>query len=126
MDLLKKLFYFFCSILLAYLTAYSFGKFYVYILNLSIRDTLFGISPHAAVYILGAVLSYIFFITFLFTALTTKHKYWWIGILLIPAFIFECFFDLSHIYFPIILALIGWGLGSLIYKFRMRRVNNKK
>lgn len=45
-----------------------------------------------------------------------KSKYWWIGILLIPALVLEVYLDLGHIYFPIILALLGWGIGFGIQK----------
>lgn len=60
---------------------------------------------------------FIFFLTLLFTIFGGEKKYWWIGILLIPAAAFEIYFDFSHIYFPIALGLIGWAIGWLIYKF---------
>lgn len=68
----------------------------------------------------GISLSYTFFLTLIFTAFGDRHKYWWIAVLLIPAAIFEIYFDLEHLYFPIALGLLGWllGLGSrkLIYR----------
>ncbi|MBI5729244.1 MAG: hypothetical protein HY983_03345 [Candidatus Magasanikbacteria bacterium] len=60
----------------------------------------------------GIILSFIFFLTLLFTAFGDQKKYWWIGILLIPAALFEVYFDLAHIYFPIALGLLGWLVGK--------------
>jgi len=66
--------------------------------------------------LIGFPLTYIFFLTLLFTAFGGEKKYWWIGILLIPAVIFEVYFDFSHIYFPVALGLAGWLLGFLLMK----------
>lgn len=41
--------------------------------------------------------------------------------LLIHAFTFEIYFDLEHIYFPIILGIIGWGIGFAINKLRKKQ-----
>ena len=68
--------------------------------------------------LLGLPLSYIFFLFLLFTAFGGNKKYWWLGILLIPAAVFELYFDLEHIYFPILLGLLGWVLGWLLTKFK--------
>ena len=61
-------------------------------------------------------LNYIFSIFVLFTAFGDSKKYWWIGILLLPAILFELYFDLIHIYFPIVVGLAGWGLGLGVEK----------
>lgn len=66
--------------------------------------------------VVGFPLAYIFFLTLLFTAFGDRHKHWWIGILLIPALWFELYFDLSHLYVPITLGLVGWLLGFGISK----------
>src|SRR3989339_453237 len=60
----------------------------------------------------GLFSSYIFFLTLLFTAFGGTKKYWWIGIALIPAVLFEVAFDLQHIYFPVAVGLVGWLLGK--------------
>jgi hypothetical protein len=65
----------------------------------------------------GFPIAYIFFLPLLFTAFGGLKKYWWIGILLIPAAAFEVYFDWAHIYFPIIIGLIGWGVGWGVAKF---------
>src|SRR3989344_5062908 len=61
-------------------------------------------------------LEYLFFICLVFTAFGDSKKYWWIGILLIPAVAFELYFNLAHFYFPLALALLGWVLGLSISK----------
>lgn len=61
--------------------------------------------------IIGWPLSYIFFLTLLFTAFGGAKKYWWIGIGLIPAVLFEVAFDLRHLYFPIAIGLVAWLVG---------------
>lgn len=66
--------------------------------------------------LVGLPLSYIFFLTLLFTAFGGSKKYWWMGILLIPAAIFELYFDLEHIYFPIIIGSAGWLVGLFIQR----------
>jgi len=59
---------------------------------------------------------YIFFITMFLTVLGGRHQYWWIGIFLVPAILFELTIDPLHIFFPIILGLIAWGLGTMANK----------
>lgn len=67
-------------------------------------------------YILGYVISYVFLITLLYTAFGKGKKYWWMGILLIPSLLFVILVDLSHIWFYILVGLVGWVLGFGIYK----------
>lgn len=71
--------------------------------------------------VIGLPLSYLFFLPLLFTAFGDKHKYWWIGLLSIPALAFELYFDLEHIYVPIILALLGWVIGLGISKVLVKK-----
>lgn len=70
--------------------------------------------------IIGFPLAYIFFLTLLFAAFGGSQKYWWMGVLLVPAAAFELYFDLAHIYFPVLLGLAGWLLGFLVLKFSTR------
>ena len=97
---------------LTYLTAFYAGSFYCRIIPCEGG----WIGGDAIDYIIGLPLSFVLFLTFLFTAFGGTKKYWWIGILLIPAFVFELYFDLTHIYFPILLGLGGWVLGFLVSK----------
>lgn len=68
--------------------------------------------------LVGTPLAYIFFLTFLFTFLGGEKKYIWLGILLVPAVLFEIYFDYIHIYFPVALGLLGWALGFGILKLK--------
>src|SRR3989344_6603048 len=61
--------------------------------------------------IIGFPLAYIFYLSLFFTAFGGTKKYWWINILLLPVAIFELYFDVEHIYLPILLGAAGWVLG---------------
>jgi len=61
--------------------------------------------------VVGLPLAYIFFVSFMFTIFGDKKKYYWLGILLVPAAIIEFYFDSEIIYVPIILGALGWLLG---------------
>lgn len=67
--------------------------------------------------IFGLFSGFVFLLPCLFTAFGGKWKYWWIGVLLIPATVFEVYFDFAHIYFPILLGLVGWGIGWMVAKY---------
>lgn len=108
MDLLKKFTTLIIAVVISYYSSPYFGGLYNIFEHAGLAAGFLGLR--------GISLAYIFFIAFLFTALTKREKYWWIGVLLIPAFLFEFYFDLLHIYFPLISALIGWGIGLLVYK----------
>jgi len=60
--------------------------------------------------------SYIFFIVFLLITFGRGRVHLWIGISLIPAILFEVLIDPLHIYFPIAIGLVAWGLGHLANK----------
>ncbi len=112
MDIVKKIVILILVLVLSYYFSVFFGGVY---------EKLFP-TPNS---IVGAVdlrglaglpFSYIFFLTLLLTAFGGEKKYWWMGILLIPAVIFELYFDFLHIYFPIALGLAGSLLGYLLAK----------
>lgn len=108
-NIIKGVILLFLTLVLSYFLSEKFGKLYEEIIGLSgsFIDTTA---------LIGSPLAYIFFISLLFKAFMKDAKYWWIGILLIPAAIFELYFDAAHIYFPIILGLIGWVIGLAISK----------
>jgi hypothetical protein len=106
---------FLLTLVVAYFLGLYFGSVYLYFFP-SIGGGLFIGLAGMALYLLGVVLAYIFFLTFLFTAFGDAKKYWWIGILLIPAALFELYFDWVHLYFPIAIGLVGWGLGLGVEK----------
>src|SRR3989344_4165899 len=116
-DFLRNLGLFVITCALAFLLALKFGYCYNYFFPQSPGGGFFwGPSFAQIVGIIGLPLAYMFFLSLLFTAFGGLKKYWWIGILLIPAVIFEVYFDLTHIYFPILLGLVGWALGWGISK----------
>src|SRR3989338_4470755 len=108
MKILKDVLLLVASILCGYFLSMRFGILYDHLFPGSLGS---GLSTDAAYSIFGTPLAYIFFLTLLFTTFGDKKKYWWIGILLIPALWFEISFDLQHLYFPILLGLLGWGIG---------------
>lgn len=114
--MIKKITILALTFALSYFLAEQFGGFYVYFFPQGQGDSLFSIPRVAENGLIGLPLAYIFSLILLFTAFGGAKKYWWIGVLLIPAAIFELYFDLSHIYFPILLAATGWLLGLLIQK----------
>lgn len=71
--------------------------------------------------LVGFPLAYVFFLSLLFTAFGGRQKYWWMGILLIPAAAVELYLDASHIYFPMALGVVGWFVGWVITKFLPKR-----
>ena len=91
-----------------------FGKLYQFFIPQ--YGSIFVVSQEMVDIVTGIGLSYTFFLTLLFTAFGGVKKYWWIAILLIPAAIFEVYFDLAHLYFPILLGLAGWLLGLALRK----------
>lgn len=108
---LKKFILLILVLALAYYLSISFGNLYENLIG-SLSGSFIELRS-----IFGLPLAYTFFLTLLFTAFGGNKKYWWIGILLIPAIAFEVYFDFSHIYFPIILGLLGWTLGYSIHRF---------
>ena len=119
MGIIKKVVILIVVLTLVYFLTGLFGSFYVYFFPQPVSSgSLFSIpiSESAESDFIGLPLSYIFFLTLLFTAFGGEKKYWWSGILLIPAVAFELYFDLAHIYFPIILGLAGWLSGLLAFK----------
>ena len=64
--------------------------------------------------IVGLPLSYIFFVTLLFSAFGGKYKYLWIFILLIPVVLLEAYIDLFHLYLPVIIVIVALLLAKII------------
>lgn len=112
----KKVFLFGLSLIGSLLFASPLGNFYSYVFNIPPGFYDFFIPPGFYDFFSGLVPAFIFFLTLLFTAFGGSKKYWWIGILLLPAVAFEVYFDLIHMYFPVLLGLLGWGIGFGINK----------
>lgn len=116
-NLIKNLGILFVVVVSAFIFAGLFGKAYSLFFNLAGGFSGFIAPDFFGNFLDGISRSYIFFLTLLFTMFGGEKKYWVIGVLLIPAVVFEVYFDLSHIYFPIMLGVIGWLLGLAIRKF---------
>lgn len=115
-QILKNILSLVAVVLLANLLANFLGDSYLKLFPKETAGSFVG-----GVTLIGLPLAYIFFLTLLFTAFGGVKKYWWIGILLIPAAAFELYFDLAHIYFPVALGLLGWGIGFGIAKLTKKR-----
>lgn len=113
MKVIKKIAVLIVVLVISYITAELFWRMYEKIFDIQNNSIFIGYDL-VAKYIFGMVASYIFFLFCLFTIFGDNYKYWWVGILSIPAIIFEAYFDFAHIYFPITLGLIGWLLGWAI------------
>ncbi len=74
----------------------------------------------------GIIVAHNFIIPFLFTSFGDKHKYYWIGVLLLPVLWFVVKFDLAHWYFYLVVALVGWVLGWGISKLLSFRAQTPK
>ncbi len=105
MKIVKNIFLVVISLVFTYLLSYPIGKFYIIFFPDGGGSFINGTS------LVGMPLAYILFITFLFTAFGGTKKYWWIGIGLIPAILFEVAFDLRHLYFPVAIGLVAWLVG---------------
>lgn len=107
----KNILLIFLVLILSYLFSVHFGNLYKTITH--DYGTWIDLSS-----IVGIHYGYVFFLLLIFTCLGGSKKYWWIGILIIPTLIFEIYFDwrFQYIYIPIIIGLIGWGIGFVASK----------
>lgn len=107
----------------SFFSAQIFGELYENLLGLNPGFSSFFIPDNIRDFFNGISRSFTFFLILLFTAFGGEKKYRWIMILLIPAVAFEVAFDLTHIYFPVAVGVVGWGLGMLILKFLQAKQN---
>lgn len=115
MKIIKNLSIVILTLVISYLISPWAGNIYQYVSN----DSGTWVDLRG---VFGLPLAYTFFLPLLFTAFGDNKKYWWLGILLIPALWFEIYFDLSHLYFPLLLGLLGWAIGFGISKLLAKRV----
>lgn len=103
------------SYALAYYLASFFGIAYGAIFPEFLGGGSF-IPTSAVQWLAGLPLAAVFFVVF-FQLIVGKRNVWlWVIIASVPAFLFELVIDPWHIYFPIILGLIAWGLGTMAHK----------
>lgn len=70
--------------------------------------------------VISIVVMYIFFLIAIFCLFGDKFKWRWIGVFLLPILWFVIQFDLSHFWFYILVALVGWGIGFVLNKLFSR------
>jgi len=102
-------------LVLSYFTANYFGSLYGYF-SPPFDDSMIGLSKETLSFIDGAPFSYIFFTTLLFQSFGLGNRNKWTLWLLAPAILFFASGDLKHIYLPVILGLVAWGLATLLRK----------
>ena len=121
MKFLKSIGLYVVIVVVSFFISPYFGKFYGFFFPQNIGGSL---PTDFSEILLGTPLAYVFFLTLLFTAFGGKGraKYWWIGILLIPALWFEINFDLMHLYVPLILGILGWLIGFAFIRLMKKQV----
>lgn len=100
------------AVVASYYTAIYFGKTYEYLFG---EGSAWIGSARSWQFIIGFPLSLIFFLTLVAHTWVFKSKastLWFIS----PLLLWEGVVDVRHIYIPIILGLIAWGLSTLVKK----------
>ncbi|HWO07656.1 MAG TPA: hypothetical protein VNM40_03690 [Candidatus Paceibacterota bacterium] len=98
---------------LTYLFAQLLGALYVSLFPHATGGNFIG-APGTIEWILGLPITLIFLVTFLMHSVGGKNIWLWNIVALCPAILFEIVFDATHIYFPVILGVIAWFLGTLV------------
>ena len=102
-------------VLISYFMTNYFGSLYNHFSPLY-DSSFFSIPKEGLIKIAGFPFAYIFFTTILFQTFAWGNRNKWTGWFLAPASLFFAVSDLSHIYLPIVLALIAFGLATIIRK----------
>lgn len=100
------------ALVLASASANYFDVIYNDIFYIPPGFSSFSVPSSVSNFINGFPLAYIFFIALIFTIFGDKNKYIWFAVLILPVALFEIYFERLHIYFPILIGLVGWGLGA--------------
>ena len=90
-----------------------FGKIYDYFSPLYDRS-IFALTKDQLISMTGGPFAYVFFLILIFGTMGFKEKKNWIMWLLIPPLLFFGSGDIKHIYLPIILGLIAFGLAKIL------------
>lgn len=115
MKIIKNILFFIVVCVISYSFAGLFGQLYLTVFPYETAGSFLN-----ATALIGFPLIYIFSLLFIFTTFGDTKKYWWIGIALVPAVLFEVVFDLRHIYFPIIVGLAGGLFGQVVLVIKDR------
>lgn len=120
-NIIKNILLLVAVLILSYFTAEYFGSLYDKFSPLY-DSSFFPIPKEILVKMAGIPFAYIFFLILTLKLFGVGNRNKWIGWLLVPPFLFFASGDLKHIYLPIILALIAFGLSILLQKiFRTSR-----
>lgn len=114
-NLIKNVLLLIVVLVLSYFTAEYFGGWYDHFSVLFSRS-IFALTEQELIFLVGMPFAYIFFTVLLFKLFAFGNKNKWTGWLLVPPFLFFASGDLKHIYLPIILALIAFGLAAPLRK----------
>ncbi|MEK7461517.1 MAG: hypothetical protein AAB586_00370 [Patescibacteria group bacterium] len=110
-------------LLLSYLLGIYFGSVYDNLTPGMLGDTAWIGVTSAWQSLIGIPFAYIFFTIIIFKLFGSGNTNKWIEWLLVPPFLFFAAGDLKHIYLPVVLALIAYGIAVLfqkIFKFNPR------
>jgi len=77
-------------------------------------SSFWGLDTEGAISFIGFLVAYVFFTTFIFGLSGFRKNKNWIIVLLIPPALLWIGADPAHIYIPIILGLIGFGVSKII------------
>ena len=124
-NVVKNILLFVMVLVLSYFTAEYLGSWYDKFSPQS-DDSWFSFSKQQLILLVGGPFTYIFFTTLLFQSFGFGNRNKWTLWFLAPALLFFASGDLKHIYLPIILALIAFGLATLIRKiFKYEIINTE-
>ena len=112
-------------VILSYVLAYLFfaryfGNVYAVFFPESISSSF--VPSGVGAWLVGVPLAVIFLLTLLVRASGKEKVWWWVLVSLLPTILFEIAFDILHLYVPVVLGAIAWGLGYLGNKALWRLV----
>ena len=120
-NIVKNSLLFLVVLALSYFTAEYSGMLYDNFTPGSLGDESWIGTTRAWQSLIGIPFAYIFFTVLAFKLFGAGNRNKWIGWLLVPALLFFGSGDLKHIYLPITLGFIAFGLATLLRKvFKLR------
>lgn len=120
---LKNIFLLVIVLVLSYFTAEYFGTWYTKLIG---SGNAWVGSEESWNFIIGFPFAYTFFTILLFQLFGSGNKNKWTIWLLIPPFLFFGASDLRHIYLPIILGLIAFGITLILQKILKLGTSNSE
>jgi hypothetical protein len=102
------------ALLASFISADYFGNLYSKLAPNTLNGAWIGGSSWE--FVIGFPFAYILFVTLFIGIYGSGNKNKWIIWLLVPALLFFASGDIKHIYLPILLALLSFGLATLLQK----------